>query len=443
MGFITCLNGSKAHNTCSLIFCDSREYNEISNSGLGEIRPNQITFIDTNNINPALVPENVPGFFPDDIDYVNWMANCLAGNASSSDKEILKKIDEQELLLTQRAVPFALLSKMFKLVVTQISNRVNANESTSRALGIAAFSLLKQIETNLPASRDKLLPFISNQLDHVILKRYADMLICDIDNQLPDLIDKLMPHLSADVQKHINDVRIIRAPLDVLLAKCNDKTPQYLLPLIVEGAKQKYQKNIYKPNEITYGYEIGVFALRKSSDISVVADGCRELFSHVFAATDAAGVHVFANTNSIENMLEALLAMKLAKGSATIKDCDRIFTDIISKTNEQPQSIMRRLIQNARSIPTSAQSDGLSAIELSYVGKVCVEGGYDTSNLIQFCNYLKPKEQYSDLWSIAVTTCAPQQLPLPPQRLLLRPVLLHPQILLKPPHHLLQRLQQL
>ena len=411
LGFITKLNSSKSHPTCNLVFCDSKEYRDIQVNGLGNIKSSSMAFIDATSRVDIPTPEKL-GFNVDDVEYLNWLVKCIAGDYNDDDLETRKTIDEQELLIDQRVVPFGIISKIYKVIICQKGSQLAPSEATHRASGIASFALLNVIASHIPDCVDKFIPLISADLNNTILGGQIDTLIIDIDkrfptkNGTPGLIDRLMPYLSDEVKEGINEIRIYKSPLKALKAMSVQPNYQNNLLRILEGAKIKYEENMYDRSEATYGYEMSLYALQQSGWSLDVQNSCKELLQLTFAACEASHASVFGYINNMEGCFEALAMINLAKGKVTTKDCERIISEASAAMRLQPYNGMRRILQNTRAFPNNESSTALIITCLTYICKTCVSNNYELQNLVAFCKFLEPKNKYLQVWQNVVELCA-------------------------------------
>ena len=411
LGFITKLNSSKSHPTCNLVFCDSKEYRDIQVNGLGNIKSSSMAFFDATSRIDIPTPEKL-GLNVDDVEYLNWLVKCIAGDYSDDDLETRKTIDEQELLIDQRVVPFGIISKIYKVIICQKGSQLAPSEATHRASGIASFALLNVIASHIPDCVDKFIPLISADLNNTILGGQIDTLIIDIDkrfptkNGTPGLIDRLMPYLSDEVKEGINEIRIYKSPLKALKAMSVQPNYQNNLLRILEGAKIKYGENMYDRSEATYGYEMSLYALQQSGWSLDVQNSCKELLQLTFAACEASHASVFGYVNNMEGCFEALAMINLAKGKVTTKDCERIISEASAAMRLQPYNGMRRILQNTRAFPNNESSTALIITWLTYICKTCVSNNYELQNLVAFCKFLEPKNKYLQVWQNVVELCA-------------------------------------
>ena len=207
-----------------------------------------------------------------------------------------------------------------------------------RASGIASFALLNVIASHIPDCVDKFIPLISADLNNTILGGQIDTLIIDIDkrfptkNGTPGLIDRLMPYLSDEVKEGINEIRIYKSPLKALKAMSVQPNYQNNLLRILEGAKIKYEENMYDRSEATYGYEMSLYALQQSGWSLDVQNSCKELLQLTFAACEASHASVFGYINNMEGCFEALAMIPLNQPQVTFKQ--RLLSHLYSKIQE-------------------------------------------------------------------------------------------------------------
>ena len=92
-----------------------------------------MAFIDATSRVDIPTPEKL-GLNVDDVEYLNWLVKCIAGDYNDDDLETRKKIDEQELLIDQRVVPFGIISKIYKVIICQKGSQLAPSESIRYSL---------------------------------------------------------------------------------------------------------------------------------------------------------------------------------------------------------------------------------------------------------------------------------------------------------------------
>jgi len=421
LGFITCLNGSNAHESCNLLFCSTEDYRRIKKDGLPGKNNEILVYVDLVDSSSNLLPENA-NLNDDECAYIEWMAAILSGSARTIDIAIQNEICKQEYALLRNRIEYSylLLARIYQCISKLAMDKMATTEDRSMLL-IHCFSMIYSASTisnecvaELMPLMEKSISFVKNDPDAYRSTR-CDRIIIAIEERKPETLNSVVRELlnnqQQDVVGWISKVRAINKPIKEIYDMFKKNLLLGLNPSTLAGlVADKYEKGDFSPEEAPLGHEMAAGLVNGHDNDGELLAGCHRLWNYSVSACTKLGIPVFGNVKTMAALLEELeFIASISKNSKkSINDnCCRIFREI-SRTESKPElEVVSHLVANAGELAKNLYSSEVIPEVLSCILNICQKSGtYQYGAVANFCSYAKNHTAASGMNKQALATIA-------------------------------------
>ncbi len=400
LGFITCLNGSNAHESCNLVFCNTADFQRVKRDGLPGSANSVIMYVDLVDSSSNLLPENID-INNDERSYIDWMASAICGSADPQNQQIQTSLREQENKLVQGKIDynFVLLARIFRCISKLNLDKRATTEDLSMLL-IHCFSMVYSASTISDECVSELMPLFKRSISFVknnpdaFRSKNCDKIIIATEDKKPAVLDSVVSDLlnngQTDIVEWINTVRVLNKDLRGL----DRLVESGLLPTInpatvAELAAGKYEKGEFTREEAPLGRKIASTLVANYPNNSDLLSCCNRLWNNSVNACIRSGIRAFGGIASIDAVMSELnfLALISNHSRKTINvNCRRMIKEIGETARESELEAVNRLVGNADTLSSNFNNSVAVPEVLNCILTLCQESGsYQYHVAAKFC----------------------------------------------------------